>query len=114
MLSLLVGLGVGVVLGAVIGWLFAARKSPLPLPPQADSQPLIDELRSRMSQSQTELVAIRAQLTDAQTRSAGAEAERDAAKQLVETQRELNERAMREAKEAQAKALSDLRETFRA
>ena len=114
MLNLLVGLGIGVVLGGLIGWLFAVRKSSSTPAAQADSQPLIDELRSRISQSQTELSQVRAQLNDANAKSAGAEAERDAAKQLVETQRELNEKAMREAKEAQAKALSDLREAFRA
>src|SRR6185436_2204812 len=112
MLYLLVGLGIGVVLGGAIGWLLAARKNSAALP--ADSQPLIDELRHRLAQSQVELTDVRAQLSDAKTRLATAEAERNAAKQLAVTERELNEKAAREAKEAQQKALTDLREAFRA
>jgi DNA recombination protein RmuC len=112
MLNLLVGLGIGVVLGGVIGWLFAARKNISAT--AVDSQPLIDELRNRISQSQAELTETRTQFTEAKAKTASAEAERDAARQLLETQRELNEKAAREAKEAQAKALIDLREAFRA
>ena len=114
MLNLLVGLGIGVVLGAVIGWLLAARKSSLVPVASTDSQPLIDELRNRITQSQAELTEVRAQLSDAKAKLATAEAERDGAKQLAATERELNEKAAREAKEAQQKALTDLREAFRA
>jgi DNA recombination protein RmuC len=113
MLNLLVGLGIGVVLGGVIGWLLAARKS-FTTSAAGDSQPLIDELRSRMAQAQVELTGLRAQLSDATARLATAEAERDAVKQFAATERDLNERAAREAKETQAKALTDLREAFRA
>jgi DNA recombination protein RmuC len=113
MLYLLVGLGIGVVLGGAIGWLLAARKNPAATSP-ADSQPLIDELRNRIAQSQAELAEVRAQLSDAKTTTATAQAERDAARQLSETQRDLNEKALRESKEAQAQALGDLREAFRA
>lgn len=112
MTHLLIGLGIGIVLGGVIGWLLAARRSAIALP--ANSQPLIDELRTRNEAAQRELADTRAQLTDAKTKIATAEAEREAARQLVETQRELNDKAMREAKVAQEKALVDLREAFRA
>lgn len=111
MLNVLVGLGIGVVLGAVIGWLFGVRKAARP---QTDLQPLVDELRHRVAQSESELASGRAQLSDEKSKAAAAAAEREAARQLVETQRELNEKALRETKEAQAKALNDLREAFRA
>jgi len=111
MLNVLVGLGIGVVLGAVIGWLIGVRKA---VRPQTDLQPLVDELRSRVGQSESELSGARTQLSDERSKAAAAVAERDAARQLIETQRELNEKALREAKEAQAKALNDLREAFRA
>jgi DNA recombination protein RmuC len=111
MLNVLVGLGIGVVLGAVIGWLMGARKA---AGPQTDLQPLVDELRNRVTLSEAELTSSRTQLSDEKSKAAAAIAERQAARQLVETQRELNERALRETKEAQAKALNDLREAFRA
>ncbi len=113
MLYLFVGLGIGIVLGGLIGWLLAARKQSAASTP-ADSQPLIDELRNRVAQSQIELADVRSQLTDAKTSTATAQAERDAARQLLENQRVLNENALRETKEAQSKALNDLREAFRA
>jgi len=113
MLNLLVGLGIGVVLGGIIGWLAARKNSPATTP-SVDSQPLVDELRSRITQSESELTALRTQLTDEKSKASAACAERDAAKQLVESQRDLNEKSLREAKEAQAKALNDLRDAFRA
>src|SRR5688500_10009052 len=111
MLNLLVGLGIGVVLGCVIGWLVGARKA---AGTKADLQPLVDELRNRAVQSESELTTARAQLSDEKSKAAAAIAERDAAKHIVETQRALNEKALGETREAQAKALNDLREAFRA
>jgi DNA recombination protein RmuC len=111
MLNLLVGLGIGVVLGCVIGWLVGARKA---AGAKTDLQPLVDELRSRVAQSESELTGARMRLSDEKSKTAAAVAERDAAKHLVETQRELNEKALRESREAQTKALNDLREAFRA
>ncbi len=111
MLNLLLGLGIGVVLGAVIGWLFAARKVTVA---QTDLQPMVDELRKREEQANADLSTTRQQLTDSKTRTASAEAERDAAKHILETQRQLHDKALIEARESQAKALTDLREAFRA
>jgi DNA recombination protein RmuC len=111
MLNLLVGLGIGVSLGAIIGWLLGARKS---AGAGTNLQPLIDELRERVAKAEQESTAARAQLSDEKARAAAAIAEREAAKQLVESQRELNEKALRETKEAHAKASNDLREAFRA
>jgi DNA recombination protein RmuC len=107
-------LGIGVVLGAVIGWLMRSREPAATQASPTDLQPLVDELRNRASVAETELTGLRQQLTDSKTKTAAAEAERDAARQLVETQRELNDKALREAKETQQKALNDLREAFRA
>ncbi len=115
LLYLVTGLGIGIVLGAIIGWLLAAaRKSASGLGTPLDSQPLIDELRTRVNQTQDELSSVRAQLIQSSASLATAEAERDAARQLAVTERDLNERAAREAKEAQTRALNDLREAFRA
>ena len=112
MFNVLLGLGIGLALGGLIGWLLAARKNAAA--PIADSQPLIDELRNRVAASQTELTATREQLTAAKTQCATAEAEREAARALLEQQRTLHEQALREAKDGQAKAIDDLREAFRA
>jgi DNA recombination protein RmuC len=112
MLNVLLGLGIGLALGGLIGWLLAARrKGAAPAP---DPQPLIDELRARTTAAQAELAATREQLTAAKTQHATAEAEREAARQLLEQQRALHEQAQRDAREAQARALEDLRAAFRA
>jgi DNA recombination protein RmuC len=104
-------LGIGVVLGAIIGWLLGARKAARP---QTDLHPLVDELRHQISQAESELSSARAQLSEEKSKAAAAAAERDAAKQIVESQRELHEKALHETKEAQTRALNDLREAFRA
>jgi DNA recombination protein RmuC len=106
---LLLGLGIGVALGGLIGWLLGARKSAAA--PASSLQPLVDELRARATQSESDLTALRQQLTDAKAQTAGSLAERDAAKQLVEQQRERHEQSLREAKAAQDKALGEARTT---
>ena len=115
MLNLLVGLGIGVVLGGLIGWLLGARKTtPTPAPVADNLAPLVAELRARAAEADTDLDTLRAQLTEAKTQTAGALAEREAARQLVEQQREMHEQSLRESKLAQEKSLTDLREAFRA
>jgi DNA recombination protein RmuC len=111
MLNVLVGLGIGVVLGAIIGWLFGVRKAARP---QADLQPLVDELRRQTAHAETDLSSARTQLSEEKSRAAAALAERNAARELVESQQALHEKALAETREAQAKALNDLREAFRA
>ena len=113
MLNLLVGLGIGVVLGGFIGLLLGARKTATA--PAADHlAPLVDELRARAVEADSDLDTLRQQITDAKTQTAGALAERDAARQLVEQQREMHAQSLREAKTAQDKSLTDLRDAFRA
>ncbi|MEK0451051.1 MAG: hypothetical protein RL088_3319 [Verrucomicrobiota bacterium] len=109
---LLVGLGIGIVLGALIGWLIGARKSTAA--PVSNLQPLVDELRARDTQANAELERLRTELTDAKSETAGASAERDAAKQFIAQQEERHEKSLRDAKAAQEKALADLREAFKA
>jgi DNA recombination protein RmuC len=99
------------VLGAIIGWLIGARKS---AGTATDLQPLVNELRERVAKSEQELMSVRGQLSDEKAKAAAAVAEREAAKQLIESQRELNEKTLRETREAHAKASNDLREAFRA
>src|SRR5690349_13293494 len=105
---LLLGLGIGVALGGLIGWLLGARKSAAA--PVSGLQPLVDELRARATQAESDLTALRQQLTEAKAQTAGALAERDAARQLVEQQRDRHEQSVREARTAQEKALAEARE----
>lgn len=110
--NLLLGLVIGLALGALIGWLLAARRSSAA--PASNLQPLVDELRARATEAEGQLDSLRRQLTDAKTETAAAAAERDAARQLLAQQREAHEQALRETKAAQDKALADLREAFKA
>ena len=115
MLNVFIALVIGVTLGGLIGWLLGARKTAAAPAPAADHlSPLVDELRARAAEADTDLDTLRQQLTDAKAQTAGALAERDAARQLVEQQHERHEQSLREAKSAQEKALADLRDAFRA
>jgi len=99
----------GIAVGVVIGWLLRTLR----LPPPPDNR-LETEFRQQLAQREAELAGLRLQLTDATNAKATAEAGRAAADKLVADQRELHNTAMREAKEAQEKALGDLRDTFKA
>lgn len=107
---LLVGLGVGVCLGALLGWLWGTRR---PTAAPADTR-LEAELRQQLSQREAEAAALRQQLAQTQAAQAAAEAQRDAAQQLLAEQKALHEQTLREARQAQEKALADLRDTFKA
>ena len=99
----------GIAVGVVIGWLLRTLR----LPPPPDNR-LETEFRQQLAQREAELAGLRLQLTEATNAKATAEAGRAAADKLVADQRELHNTAMREAKEAQEKALGDLRDTFKA
>jgi DNA recombination protein RmuC len=98
--------------GAILGWLFgllSGRRTVLP--PDAR---LENELRQQLQQREKELDSTRGELTRSATALATAEANRDAAQQLLAETRDLHAAHLREAREAQEKALADLRQTFQA
>ena len=107
-LWLLIGVVLGGAVGFLLGWLL--RRSQIAAPDDR----LASELRQQLSQRDADLAQLREQLTSAHTGRAAAEANRVAAEKLVNDQRELHAQAMREAKEAQEKALGDLRAAFKA
>lgn len=106
-LSLAFALGGG--LGLLIGWLLGRSRASAPV----DNR-LENELRQQLSQREAELNQARGESTQIKTSLATAQANQASAEKLLAEQRTLHERAMDEAKEAQAKALADLREAFRA
>jgi DNA recombination protein RmuC len=94
------------------GWMigfFNGRKQA----PPADNR-LETELRQQAQQRERELNETRQQLSQASAAGAAAEAKREAAERLLTENRELQTQNLRAAKEAQDKALADLRETFKA
>jgi len=104
-LYLLIGFLAGGVLCFIIGWLLGSRRRPVA---PADNR-LEQELRQQISQRETELGNLRAQLADATTARATAEAKQAAAEKLNAEHHVVHEKSLAEAKELQAKALSDLR-----
>lgn len=107
--SLLITAAIAGGLGLVVGWLMG-RNRPL-LPPDGR---LENELRQQVSQRETELARLRGELAEAGNARAAAEAGKTAAEKIAADQRALHERALGEAKQMQAQALTDLRETFKA
>lgn len=99
---------VGGVIFFFVGWLLGTHR-----PAPADVR-LENELRQQLSQRETELTELRSQLTDTGNARATAEAKHVAAETLLEEQQKLHEKALSEAKLIQAKALQDLRDTFKA
>ncbi len=105
--ALLIGVVVGAVSGFLLGWLYRRGQAAAP------DDRLANELRQQLAQREGELVKVRAQVAAADRGQAAAEASRAAAERLVAEQRELYEKAQREAKEAQEQALADLRTAFK-
>ena len=111
-MPLLIQLAIAFAAGAFLGWLFgllSGRRTVLP--PDAR---LENELRQQLQQREKELDSTREQLTRSATALAAAEANRDAARQLLAETRDLHAANLRAAREAQEKALADLRQTFQA
>jgi len=105
-------LAIAFVAGAFLGGLFGlltGRRTVVP--PDAR---LENELRQQLQQREKELDSARGQLTRSATALATAEANRDAAQQLLAETRDLHAANLRAAREAQEKALADLRQTFQA
>jgi DNA recombination protein RmuC len=92
-----------------VGWLLGTRRPAAPL----DNR-LENELRQQLTQRESDLGQVRSQLTEVGNARATAEAKHAATEKLLEEQQKLHEKALSEAKLIQAKALLDLRETFKA
>ena len=107
-IQLLIAFVLGTLLGGLIAWAYARGRAAAP-----DSR-LEQELREQLAKRDGELSQLRSQLSASDTGRARAEAAKAAADELMTQQRETHERTLKEAQAAQAKALSDLREAFRA
>jgi DNA recombination protein RmuC len=107
---LLIGLVVGGGLGLLIGWLLGSRRQTIA---PADGR-LENELRQQLAQRETELNHTREQLTQSKTALATAQANQAAAEKILADQKQLHEQHLRDAKAAQEKAISDLRDAFKA
>ncbi len=103
---------IGLAAGAVVFWFagFYCGRRP---GSRADNR-LEEELRQQAQQRERELAEARQQLNQANATAAGTEAKREAAERLLAENREAHAQDLRAAKEAQDKALLDLREAFRA
>lgn len=106
--QLLIAFAVGGLLGFLIGRLYR-RNTPSP----SDTR-LENELRQQLGQRESEISQLRGQLAETSNARAAAEASKAAADKLVADQRALHERTMQETREAQTRALADLRDAFRA
>jgi len=106
--SLLLAFLLGGSMGLLIGWLWwRGRTGP------TDDR-LANELRQQLGQREAELNQLRAEMGPLNTALAAAEARQAAAEKLLTEQRALHERVLAETKTAQDKALTDLRDTFKA
>jgi DNA recombination protein RmuC len=97
--------------GIFLGWLLGSRRGGSGGP--SDNR-LENELRQQLTQREAELNQQREQLSQTATARATAEAQKDAAEKMLAEHRQLHERNLREAKQAQEKAIADLREAFKA
>jgi len=99
----------GGTVGLLLGWLLKPRHSAAP--PDAR---LEEELRRQVAERETESIRLRTQLAEAGNARAAAEARQTSAEHLLAEQRQLHERNLAEARQSQDKALTDLREAFKA
>lgn len=109
--GILIGLALGIVIGGVIGWLAGSRRNGTALP--ADNR-LENELRQQLTMREAELSREREQTTKLNAACAAAEAQRQAAENVLLDQKLLHDRTIAEAKQSQEKAIADLREAFKA
>lgn len=100
-LYILLGLAIGAVLGGAIGWLAGWRRAAT-TPPDTRIE---NELRQQLAQRDSALSQVREQLAQVSAANATAEARRAAAEKLLAEQRQLQDKAIAELREA-FKALS--------
>lgn len=91
----------------MIGWLLGRSR------PGTTDNRLEAELRQQLAQRESDLTQLRTQLEEARSGRASAEASRVAADKMLADQRALHDQGMLELKEAQEKALMDLRMHFK-
>ncbi|MGA2177406.1 MAG: DNA recombination protein RmuC [Verrucomicrobiota bacterium] len=105
-------IAIAFVLGGLSGGLivFLIKKRPAVQP---DNR-LEEELRQQLQQREKELASSREQVTAHATALAAAKANQEASERMLAESRELHAANLRAAREAQDKALADLRETFKA
>lgn len=107
---LILGLGAGVAVGLLLGWLLGARirgASP------ADVR-LENELRQQLAQREVELRQATGEISHGKAAVAAAQANQAAAEKLLAEQRTLHEKHLSDAKATQEKTIADLREAFKA
>jgi DNA recombination protein RmuC len=108
----LIGFAAGAVMGGVIFWFLGFSQGRRRAAP-ADNR-LEEELRQQLAQREKDLGEAREQASLSGAQAAAAGASRDAAERLLTETRELHAQNLRAAKEAQERALADLREAFQA
>jgi DNA recombination protein RmuC len=107
-------LAIAFIIGGGLGWLIGhlmARGKQTVAPANAA---LENELRQQLQQRDGELTQLRSEVVSIKTNLATAQANQAGAEKLLAEQRTLHDRALIEAKDAQTKALTDLREAFKA
>ncbi len=107
---LFLGLAIGGGLGWLVGWLLGRGRNPNA---PADMR-LEQDLAQRLEKRESELNQLRNETDQTKTLLATALANQAAAEKILTEQKQLNEQTLRDAKAAQEKALSDLRDTFKA
>jgi len=108
LMYILLGAALGIILGFIIGWFLRSSR-----PDPQDSR-LEGELRQQLANRETELAQVRSLLNETSHAQVTAQANQAAAEKLLTEQRQLQEQTTREVKQAQEKALADLRDTFKA
>lgn len=107
-------LAIAFLLGGGIGWLIGTLMARGKQTVAPSDQRLENELRQQLNQREGELSQLRGEGISIKTSLATAQANQASAEKLLAEQRALHDRALAEAKESQANALTDLREAFKA
>jgi DNA recombination protein RmuC len=108
--DLLLGLAFAFGCGSIFGWFLGRIRSPRD---GAEDARLELELRNRIEDQQSDLAQLREQLAATQSARSMAEAKLAASDSRLEEQQRWHEQYLRDARESQEKALSDLRESFK-
>ncbi len=107
MMAVLSGIA-GVVAGVVLGWLLGSRRA------AGAAEPLQRELRQQVDLLRTRADALSEQLQAASSGKARLEADLEAARQLMAERQCFHERQLTESKASLERAMTDLREQFKA